>query len=68
MNEQQREGNREKSRTRARVEHVFGFMENSMGSMFFTKIGIRRAETVIGLMNLTYNMFRKLQLEAKPVG
>ncbi|MFT6337118.1 MAG: hypothetical protein ACI86M_001806 [Saprospiraceae bacterium] len=26
------------------------------------KIGINRVETVVGLMNLTYNMFRKIQL------
>lgn len=60
----QKQTNKEKSRTRVRVEHVFGFMENSMGSMFYRKIGIKRAETVIGLMNLTYNMFRKIQLTA----
>lgn len=59
----QRASNKQKSKTRVRVEHVFGFMENSMGSMFNRKIGIKRAESVIGLMNLTYNMFRKLQVE-----
>jgi hypothetical protein len=37
-------------------------MENSMGSMYFRKVR-KRAETVIGLMNLTYNMFRKVQLQ-----
>ena len=59
----QKASNTEKSKTRARVEHVFGFMENSMSTMFFRKIGIKRANTTIGLMNLTYNMFRKIQLE-----
>lgn len=63
LTEQQKQSNREKSKTRARVEHVFGFMENTMGRIFNRKIGIRRAETVIGLMNLTYNMFRKIQLD-----
>lgn len=62
LNEGQKESNKAKSSTRVRVEHVFGFMENSMGRMFFRKIGLKRAETVIGLMNLTYNMFRKTQL------
>jgi len=61
---QQIAGNREKSRVRSRVEHIFGFMENSMNEMYIQCIGIRRATTVIGLMNLTYNMFRKIQLEA----
>ena len=51
-----------KSKTRARVEHIFGFMENSMGGMYYREVDIKRAETVIGLMNLTYNMFRKIQL------
>lgn len=65
LSESQKQSNRQKSTVRARVEHVFGFMENSMGSMFYRKIGINRAETVIGLMNLTYNMFRSVQLMPK---
>jgi len=64
LSEEQKQSNTEKSRVRVRVEHVFGFMENSMGSMNYRKIGIGRAKTVIGLMNLTYNMFRKIQLTA----
>jgi len=59
---EQKLSNKIKSKTRVRVEHIFGFMENSMGRMYNRKIGLKRAETVIGLMNLTYNMFRKLQL------
>ena len=62
LTEEQIASNKEKSRIRVRVEHVFGFMENSMGSMFFRKVGIKRAEASVGLMNLTYNMFRKIQL------
>jgi IS5 family transposase len=62
LTDNQKESNTEKSRTRVRVEHVFGFMENSMSSTYFRKIGMRRAKTVIGLMNLTYNMFRAIQL------
>jgi len=62
LTEQQKETNTQKSKVRVRVEHVFGFMENSMGSMYFRKIGIKRAKAVIGLMNLTYNMFRTIQL------
>jgi len=54
--------NREKSRVRSRIEHIFGFMENSMNGMYFYNIGKKRIEGVIGLMNLTYNMFRKIQL------
>lgn len=62
LSEEQKESNKQKSKIRARVEHVFGFMEGSMGSMYYRKVGIKRAETVIGLMNLTYNMFRSLQI------
>lgn len=68
LTKEQKKNNTEKSKTRARVEHIFGFMENSMGSMFFRKIGIARANTMIGLMNLTYNMFRKIQLEEIVMG
>jgi len=68
LTETQKLSNTEKSRTRVRVEHVFGFMENSMGSMFFRKVGIKRAKTTVGLINLTYNMFRKIQLSKPTVG
>jgi IS5 family transposase len=54
LTEEQKERNREKSRIRARVEHVFGFMENSMGGCFIRTIGKPRAVAVIGLMNLTH--------------
>jgi IS5 family transposase len=62
LTEEQKANNREKSRVRSRVEHIFGFMEMSMNGMFINTIGIKRATAVIGLMNLTYNMFRKIQL------
>jgi IS5 family transposase len=55
--------NREKSRTRARVEHVFGFIENSMNGSFIRTIGIQRARCLVGLMNLTYNMCRFVYIE-----
>jgi len=63
LTEQQKAKNKEKSKIRARVEHVFGFIENSMGGSFIRTIGIARATTTIGLMNLTYNMFRVIQLQ-----
>jgi IS5 family transposase len=62
LTDQQKLSNREKSKTRARVEHVFGFMEISMNEMYLQVIGIKRIKALIGLMNLTWNMFRKLQL------
>ncbi len=47
-----------KSRIRCRVEHIFGFIENSMNGSYIRTIGIKRAETSIGLMNIVYNMMR----------
>jgi IS5 family transposase len=64
LTEEQKANNRTKSKVRSRVEHIFGFMENSMHSMYVECIGIKRATAIIGLMNLTYNMFRKVQLAA----
>lgn len=58
----QEERNRKKSKIRVRVEHVFGFMENTMRAGFIRCIGIARAATAIGLMNLTYNLCRCEQL------
>jgi len=62
LTDEQKANNREKSRVRSRVEHIFGFMEMSMNGMYINCIGIKRASAIIGLMNLTYNMFRKIQL------
>jgi IS5 family transposase len=62
LTEEQIANNREKSKVRSRVEHIFGFMEMSMNEMYIQCIGIKRATAIIGLMNLTYNMYRKIQL------
>lgn len=63
LTEDQKGENTTKSRIRSRVEHIFGFMENSMNGMGINNIGIKRITAVVGLMNLTYNMFRKMQLQ-----
>jgi len=62
LTEEQKQSNRIKSKTRVRVEHIFGFIENSMHGSFIRTIGIKRATTVVGLMNLTYNIFRAIQV------
>lgn len=62
LNDEQRLSNKKKSSVRSRVEHIFGFMEMSMQGMYIYNIGIKRISGIIGLMNLTYNMFRKVQL------
>lgn len=62
LTEEQMAGNKEKSKVRVRIEHIFGFIENSMNGSFIRCIGITRATAIIGLINLTYNMFRKTQI------
>ncbi len=62
LTEEQKANNREKSKTRARVEHVFGFMEQSMNGLKLKSVGIIRATGIIGLLNLTYNLFRYEQV------
>ena len=59
----QRKRNRKKSKVRARVEHIFGFMTNSMNRMFIRCRNFIRASSTIGLMNITYNLFRLTQLK-----
>ena len=63
LTEEQIGNNRRKSKIRSRIEHVFGFIENSMNGSYIRTIGIKRAEGVIGLMNLAYNMRRFIFLE-----
>lgn len=58
LTEAQELSNTEKSRVRARVEHVFGAMTNEMGGIFLRSIGAARAKVGVGLMNLTYNLKR----------
>lgn len=62
LTETQKQSNKDKSKTRARVEHVFGFMEQSMNRLYVRSIGIKRAAGFVGLVNLTYNLFRYEQV------
>lgn len=62
LTDEQKASNKEKSKIRARVEHVFGFMEQSMNGLSLKSVGIKRATGIIGLINLTYNLFRYEQI------
>lgn len=62
LSEEQKASNTKKSKIRARVEHVFGFMEQSMNGLVLKSVGILRATGIIGLINLTYNLFRYEQV------
>jgi IS5 family transposase len=54
----QQKRNRLKSKTRARVEHVFGHIKKKMGGLKVRSIGWERAAVNIGLFNLAYNIDR----------
>ena len=63
LTQAQQKRNRRKSKVRARVEHIFGFMTNSMNRMYIRCRNFVRAQATIGLMNITYNLFRLAQLK-----
>ena len=62
LSEDSKKANKRKSKIRARVEHVFGFMEQSMHGLKLRSVGISRATGIIGLINLTYNICRYEQI------
>jgi IS5 family transposase len=58
LSEDQIASNRTKSKTRAKVEHVFGSWVMTMGGKLVRCIGIERVRAQLGLKNLTYNLKR----------
>lgn len=62
LTQKEQQENKKNSRTRSRIEHVFGFMTNSMNGMFLKYRSFIRNKMGIALMNLTYNLFRLVQL------
>jgi IS5 family transposase len=62
LTDEQKAHNHIKSKTRCLVEHVFGFVTNSMNDFYIRSIGFQRAKGVIGLINLVYNMCRYEQI------
>jgi IS5 family transposase len=65
LTKRQQQSNRKKSKTRARIEHIFGFMTNTMNEMYLHYRSIARNTAAIGLMNLTYNLCRLVQLKVE---
>ena len=57
MPDAMRERNRQRSSIRARVEHVFAHQKHRM-KLFIETIGLERAQTKVGLVNLAYNIQR----------
>ena len=62
LTDEQKQSNRQKSKTRCRVEHIFGFIEGSMNGSFVRSIGIVRAKAATALTCLVYNIFRYVQI------
>ena len=63
LTEQQKSWNHRWSKTRSRVEHIFGAMfQVTRGGAHLLYIGQRRATTAIGLANLVYNIQRSIQI------
>ena len=58
ISEEQKAENKRKSRIRARIEHVFGYITGSLHGITVRSIGIARAKFNIGLTNLIYNLCR----------
>ncbi len=58
LTEWEKSGNHTRSKTRSRVEHVFGVQMMRAGSLLIRTIGLVRAKTKIGLRNLAYNIDR----------
>ena len=59
LTDNDKEQNRIKSKTRCRVEHVFGTMKTAMNNALkIRSIGIKRAVFSVGLTNLVYNILR----------
>lgn len=54
--------NTRRAKIRKRVEHVFGFMKNSMKGKCFRAVGLVRAKTKLGLKNLVHNICRYEQI------
>ena len=63
LTETDKKFNRRLSRIRCRVEHVFGFIENTMKGSTFRGIGFKRAKTNVTLTNLMYNICRFEQIK-----
>lgn len=63
LTEEQKSGNRGKSRVRSRVEHVFAQMTGSMRALRQRCIGMERNDACIKLTNLVYNMLRFEQIQ-----
>lgn len=59
LTEEQKKSNRKKSKTRCRIEHIFGYIETVFKGSFVRSIGLKRATFHTWLTALAYNVFRR---------
>lgn len=63
LTSREKKGNHTRSKTRARVEHIFGIQSmRAGGNLVIRTIGLVRAHAKIGLRNLAYNLSRYARL------
>jgi IS5 family transposase len=67
LTEEQKKMNKEKSRIRCRVEHIFGSMKVRCRDEVLRSIGLERAAFWIGMRNLVYNLSRFVSLKCPKV-
>jgi IS5 family transposase len=65
LTEAQKTANRERSKTRAKVLHIFGDFVTSMGGNVVRSIWLARAQKQLGLKNWVYNLKRLVYLETQ---
>jgi len=67
LTEKQKVTNLEKSKVRARVEHVFGLMKMTMGGCRVRCIGLKRVSSEVAIKNLAYNLKRFIFLSKRGI-
>ena len=63
LTEEQRENNKQKAKTRCRVEHIFAGIAQMIGGTVIRSKNLKRATFSISMLNLLYNMRRVVSLE-----
>lgn len=64
LTEEQKRNNKAKASRRCRIEHVFGFIQNSMGGSFVRCVGLKRTAAYQWLTVFAYNLCRQVQLQS----
>jgi IS5 family transposase len=63
LTDEQKANNKLKSKTRSRIEHLFGAQKMRMGKEILRTIGMIRAKFQIEMQNLVYTMSRLISLK-----